>query len=123
MRPERAWALGVGLVAPFLLIAACGSRTGLPIPERVAADGAAPGDALVGRDVHHGDDGEVDAGLDAIPPLDAQPTRDVNVDFCRDAGATLIYTVTETNALLRFDPPTGSFTRIGTLACNDPNGF
>jgi hypothetical protein len=107
----------LGLVGPLALLLACGSRTGLPLPEEVDGDGGLPGfDVSVGPDVR-----PHDAGVDVLPPLDAKPLRDVSVDLCRDAGATLVYAVTENNHLLRFDPPAASFTTIGTLACADPN--
>jgi hypothetical protein len=118
MRPHRRIAIALGLGAPLGLLLACGSRTGLPVPEvdEVGDDGGPGVDVAVGPDVR-----THDAGVDALPPLDATPLRDVNVDLCRDAGATLVYAVTENNHLLRFDPQARSFTTIGTLACSDPN--
>jgi hypothetical protein len=60
-----------------------------------------------------------DAGRDVpevIPPIDARP-RDANRDDCPDADSTLVYVVAENNDLLSFNPATGAFRRIGTLAC------
>jgi hypothetical protein len=106
------------------LAAACGSRTGLLVPD------------------HH-DAGESDASEDAIEEGDASEDvaetgpdvveEDVFVppdgpDICPDAGSTVIYVVAfnsndMTDALLMsFYPPTATFTTIGTLNCPDPSG-
>lgn len=100
----RAWFVGIG--AALVAIAACGARTGLPVPEV--------------------DIGVEDAGpdvIDAAPPKDAGP--DVvdaapdapEVEDCADAGVTYIYVVTSENELKSFYPPTATFSSIGTLDC------
>ncbi len=73
------------------------------------------------------DDEDADAGPPlfadggVIPTIDATPLADAYVPpVCADASATLIYAVTEEYSLLRFDPTTASFARIGTLDCPDP---
>ena len=94
------------------LILACGSRTGLLVPD----DAAAPVDAA--PDLRKPD------ARDATPPVeeDAAPALDVvRLDAyqtdCPDASGTLVYVVTEDNQLLSFYPPTASFRAIGALAC------
>jgi hypothetical protein len=83
---------------------ACGSRTGLLVPE-----GSEPGSGS-------------DAGVlaDALPTIDATPNTDGPPPFCGDAAQTLVYVVTNTSKLLRFDPLAARFSLIGTLACPDP---
>jgi len=112
MRPwSCAWLSAVVLVA-------CGSRTGLLVPgEELASPdgGTGPG----------GDDsGEtaLDAGPDATEVQDALPSIDVTVPVdafndCPDAGATLVYVVTQQEQLLSFYPPTAQFRAIGPLSC------
>ena len=107
------------------LFAACGSRTGLLVPEET------PGaDAAIDQVVHDAPteaDGPVhkeaglDAGLDAPrdAPLDVQ-FRDVPViDICPDAGSTLVYLLSADNSLWSFYPPTLALTSIGLIACGD----
>jgi hypothetical protein len=107
----------VGLVAPLaMVIVACGSRTGLLVP----------GDTIVEPDGNVidypppppppvGDD----AGYDALPAIDATPQRDASNPVCADASDTLIYAVTTTSQLLRFDPQSYTFSTIGTIHCKD----
>ena len=101
-----------------MLYLACGSRTGLLVPEETAPPDAA-NDHVILRDAPPGMD--ADAGFDVEPPLDSPPEvvfRDVPaIDICPDAGATLIYVLTMDNVLLSFYPPTLAFTQIGVLAC------
>jgi hypothetical protein len=104
-RPFRRMAL-------LLLLAACGSRTGLfvddsfgPLPEE---DGE-----IDPRD--GGADGTV--APDALPPIDARPPRDVDRTGCPDAEATLIYVITSTYELFSFDPTTNAFSPIGSISC------
>ena len=105
------------------LYLACGSRTGLLVPEEPAPEDAAS-EHVIRRDAMP--EADADAGFDVVPPFDAP--RDVTfrdvpaIDLCPDAGATLIYVLTAGNALYSFYPPTLSFTPIGTLACPDPAG-
>lgn len=97
---------------PTLLFFACGSRTPLAAPEE---SGANP-DANTLTDARGRDTGR-DALTDiAIPGIDAQ-VRDARRDDCPDGDATLVYVVTETNELLSFNPPAGTFRRIGNLTC------
>jgi hypothetical protein len=120
MRPRRR----LLFAAVVVLVAACGSRTGLLVPQdfEKAADAS---DASV---IHHHDVfiPEEDA-LDeeeALPPLDVQPPppdRAIPGD-CVDAGATLIYLISVTNNLYSFDPPSATFTQIGTIACPTADG-
>ncbi len=112
LRP-RAALFAVGLLA-------CGSRTGLLVPEEreIANPDSSPGPT--GDD----DSGEAvpDAGRDATEVEDALPPIDVTVPVdafnnCPDAGSTFVYLVTEERELLSFYPPTAAFTTIGTLDC------
>jgi hypothetical protein len=72
---------------------------------------------------------EVDAGTDAGTIADALPPLDVGVPprdaarnpNCAEAGATLIYVVSQDDTLLSFYPPTATFTTIGTLRCPSPS--
>lgn len=95
-----------------LLIAACGSRTGL-----FGEEGALGGTAIDG-----GGNSRLDGSLrdsdvgDALPPIDGQ-ARDANRVGCPDAADTLIYVVTSDNELYSFYPPDGSFTFISNIAC------
>jgi hypothetical protein len=57
---------------------------------------------------------------DALPPIDVRKPVDAS-NNCPDAGATLVYVVTEQNQLLSFYPPTAQFTTIGPLACPTGN--
>jgi hypothetical protein len=108
-----------------LLYVACGSRTGLLVPEDFVPEDAAS-EHVIRRDAMPGMD--ADAGFDVFPEVgfDAPPEvsfRDVPaIDLCPDAGATLIYVLTQDNQLLSFYPPTLAFTPIGTLACPDMAG-
>jgi hypothetical protein len=70
------------------------------------------------------DSGEtaLDAGLDATEVQDALPPIDVSAPVdafndCPDAGATLVYVVTQQEQLLSFYPPTAQFRAIGPLKC------
>ena len=93
-----------------LLIAACGSRTGLFGEED---DGfiVLPDGGIVlrdgGRDVNE---------AEALPPIDAAP-RDANRLDCPDADATLVYVVTASNELYSYFPTDGSFKFISNIAC------
>jgi hypothetical protein len=97
----------------FLLLVACGSRTGLFVDDAGLAgnpSGSATGSA--------GGDAGPDAFEDgAIPLLDARPATDVNRTDCPDAEALLVYTITDTNNLQSFNPDTNQFKDIGRIAC------
>lgn len=106
-------------VAFLSLLVACGSRTGLfdegesfnVIPN---TDGGPSG-----RGSGEGGSDAEDGGLDdgAIPPIDARPPTDVFRDDCPDADALLVYTITSAFELQSFNPATGQFKLIGTIAC------
>ena len=107
---KRRW---VVLMSVASLVAACGARTALNIPEE------ADGTFLDVVDAKH----EHDAGVDAIeedaspPPIDAiVPDVPIPTD-CPDAGSTLVYVISSNNELFSFYPPTLGFTTIGTVAC------
>jgi len=82
-----------------LLVAACGSRTGLLAPPE---DASAP--------------------TDATPPLDVIEKPDVSVVGCPDASTEFVYVVSNDDVLWTFDPPTATFTAIGTLSCPAASG-
>ncbi len=106
------------------VLGACGSRTGLLVPgDRgyVEPDGAVEGDDS-GQVADAGPDATEDVAEipDVLPPIDVtQPVDAFN--NCPDAGATLVYVVTEQQELLSFYPPTAEFTTIGPLACPTQN--
>jgi len=85
----------------------CGARTGLDVPYHHPDAGP---DVVV----HH------EAGIDVIeedvefPPLDAAK-HDVDKTGC--PPLTFIYAVATDDWLLRFDPPTATFTKIAQLLC------
>ena len=54
-----------------------------------------------------------------IPPIDASVGP--GLSDCPDAGATLVYVVTQSSTLYSFDPPTATFKTLGGLACPTPN--
>lgn len=100
----------------LVVLAACGSRTGLfvddtfgPLPPDASADARA--------------DARLDGGADVIPTIDASRAEaDVFRDDCPDAAATLVYVVTVDNELFAFDPASVSFRPIGVIACPAPPG-
>lgn len=105
-------------LATALVIAACGARTGLGVPQSddVTGDG---GGFDAGLDAHR--DGDSDSPTDG--PRDAP--RDVTPDGaqksdCTDAGVTYIYVVTSDHHLYSFNPSSASFTHIGLLSCPMP---
>ena len=106
---------------PFLIpvacaasVLACGSRTGLLVPDdgdNSGEDVFVPADAFGGADAP---DAEVE---DALPPIDVTRAPPDAPNPCPDAGSTLIYVITEQNTLMSFYPPTGTFTAIGNIDC------
>jgi hypothetical protein len=118
--------------ALVVLLAACGTRSGLlsdteaPDPGFPVADAAldAPvADARPDTDSStdaglDAADGEVDAfvDIDALPPIEAG-VADVDRRDCTDPSQTLIYVVSSQNDLYAFDPPTSSFRLVGPLSC------
>jgi hypothetical protein len=116
MRYRRA-ALFVGASALAAAgIVACGSRTGLLLDDTAAPSSGV--EAGIRRDARVPVDGFVE---DALPPIDARPLHDAQPLLCADAGATLIYVVSNTDELLSFDPSSGTFSPITQLACDDPD--
>jgi len=102
----------------FLLVAACGSRTGLFIDD---TPGALPDDGG-GIGVGTKDGGKDGPVEDVVPPIDVVPPPDVFKNDCPDADATLVYVITEQYELFSFFPPDGSFKKIGNIACPAPAG-
>ncbi|HEX8795773.1 MAG TPA: hypothetical protein VF765_32710 [Polyangiaceae bacterium] len=102
----RTWGLVLlcALAGPAL-VAACGSRTGLL--------SSAPSDASTSDSPPDAAE-EADAGEEVG---DAPFVVPDGPDICPDAGATLIYLITETNDLFSFYPPTLAFRHIGPLSC------
>lgn len=93
------------------LVGACGSRTGLFGPEGTTA---IPLDG--GRETGGREGGIIDAGEDALPPIDAN-VRDADRTDCPDAEATLVYLISNSYELYSFDPATGGIKQIGKIAC------
>ncbi len=116
---RSAFAIAVGLGVPVLAIAACGDRTGLLVPEYLVVE---PDGATVVFHPFPTEDANVPFDDVSLPPIDSTPQRDTSNPICADASDTLVYAVTESNRLLRFDPPSGQFTTIGTINCPDPLG-
>lgn len=108
MRFRRALLLAASVTAPSAVIAACGARTPLLVPDL--------------EDAEAGTDARRDARRDAlpdvpIPPIDSTPL-DAYRNDCPDADATLVYVVTSDGSeLLSFFPPGGSFKKIGNITC------
>jgi hypothetical protein len=100
-------------------VAACGSRTGLLVPED--DETSPPGDDDDGTGPGGPDSGTVDDRGepigDALPPLDVQKPPPTMPNNCAEAGITYIYVVTDSFELMRFYPPTAEFTSIGALSC------
>jgi hypothetical protein len=66
----------------------------------------------------------VDSGgvADALPSIDGSASPDVVRNDCPDAGATVIYVVTEQTELFSFYPPDATFKHIGNIVCPAPLG-
>ncbi len=104
----------------LLLLAACGSRTGLFGTD---VDGVSPG-ADGGPGLPDGGFRDGPIGFDSpfepdapLPMIDAMPRPDANRLDCPDADSTLVYVVTDNNALYSFFPTDGTFKFISNLAC------
>ncbi|HSQ64897.1 MAG TPA: hypothetical protein VLM85_16855, partial [Polyangiaceae bacterium] len=94
-----------GAACVLCLVASCGARTGLLAPE--------PEDARPDKPTHHDAQPDLFVEEDALPLIDTfLPDVPVFTD-CPDAGSTLVYLITEENALLSFYPPTLGFKTIG----------
>lgn len=107
-------------LATATLFTACGSRTGLLVP-----DDEGPADAAVDR-VMRDATREPDAALFDSPPdapfdspLDAEFPDVPVIDLCPDAGSTLIYLLSQDNTLWSFYPPTLDLRSIGIIDCPD----
>jgi hypothetical protein len=119
---SRRFLFAFASVAVFGLLAACGSKTGLILP---FDEDASPTPIEAGADVVHHKDApapvEEDAAEeDALPPIDVTPPPPDAFTDCPDAGATLVYVITQSNDLFSFYPPTATFTKVGTIACPTP---
>lgn len=91
---------------------ACGARTGLPFDEALTKDDSGNPDVRKPMDA-----ADEDVIEEPLPELDAA-RHDANRMDCLDAGDTQIYVITQdTNELLAFYPPQGTFKRIGVIAC------
>jgi hypothetical protein len=104
-------------VSLVLLLAACGSRTGLFADESLGAPGD---DGGPGPDRDGGFDGSDER--DALPPIDARPPRDVDRTGCPDADSTLVYVISSDYGLYSFDPASNAFAFIGNIVCPSPAG-
>jgi hypothetical protein len=128
VNPMRLW--------PYALlcsvaVVACGSRTGLLVPDEEgvggpgsssgAGDDDDSGTTTHPRDAGMADDRSVEPIGDALPPIDVTNPGDA-FNNCPDAGATFVYVVTEEFELMSFYPPTAEFTPIGPLNCPASNG-
>ena len=99
------------------VLVACGSRTGLLVPgEEPGPDGAPRSGADDAGETALDSGTDAAAVRDALPPIDVTAPVDAFND-CPDAGATLVYVVTQQEQLLSFYPPTVQFRAIGTLSC------
>jgi hypothetical protein len=94
------------VIAAF--VSACGARTGLEVPPLEPVDASDAGKDTLPP--HHDADAEADVKREA----DVEPDA---ADRCPDAGATYIYLVTESNNLIFYDPPSGTFGLVHSLDC------
>jgi len=103
-----------------LVLAACGSRTGLFIDDTFGPNPSPDGGNPVDGGVR---DGQRD-GLpeeDALPPIDAKPPVDVNRNDCPDAAITFIYLISSSYQLYSFNPVDSSLKLIGNIVCPAPS--
>jgi hypothetical protein len=112
----RAWVAFVLPLAVAGVAVACGARTGLFLPEEEFVTDAGGDGTIVRKDAADSDADEA-ATLDALPPIDVTPPPPDAPNPCTDAGSTPIYVITQNNNLMSFDPPSGAFTRIGSISC------
>ncbi|HEX4516565.1 MAG TPA: hypothetical protein VH054_23620, partial [Polyangiaceae bacterium] len=91
------------VVVTLAVAAACGSRTGLLVPEEEE-------DASIDAHVDH-------HVVDAADVVDVVFPDVPIVSDCPDAGETLVYVLGAGNELYSFYPPTRAFKYIGTIAC------
>ena len=98
------WVIGLAFGFPVVVLA-CGARTGLYVPYH--RDAQPPHEA--GRDVV-----EEDVVEEEFPPLDAAK-HDADKTGC--PPLTYIWAVSRDDSLVRFDPPTATFTRVAKIVC------
>ena len=90
------------------LVVGCGAQTGLDVPLHHDA----------GPDAHFVYDAAIDVPEEPdaeFPPLDAAK-HDVDITGC--PALTYVYAVATSDELLRFDPPSATFTSVGHISCN-----
>jgi hypothetical protein len=92
-------------VAPFVVLA-CGARTGLYVPYHRDA----------GPDVEREAEPDV-AEEDALPEFPLLDATKHDVDKTGCPPLTYVWAVSDDDYLLRFDPPTATFTRIAKIVC------
>lgn len=114
--------LGLRFAFFALLVAACGSRTGLFTDQDEFGPNPIDGGLTDGSIRDGGRDRREPPEEDALPPIDARPPVDVNRNDCPDADATLIYVITDDYQLHSFYPPDGTFKLIGNIACPAQGG-
>lgn len=96
-----------GVLGLPLIVVACGARTGLNVPYRRDAEPDVFVEIEAGPDV-------IDEDAPEFPPLDA---THVDADKTGCPPFTYVWAVSSDDSLLRFDPPSATFTRIATLHC------
>jgi hypothetical protein len=113
------WIGSLGVASLLCLgVPSCGAKTGLLQPEAVDVSdaGADVPESFDAQDAQDAQD-----ATDAVPPIDVLPPPDVT-PFCTDPSVQLIYTVTSSNELLSFEPPSATFRSIGTIRCPARSG-
>jgi hypothetical protein len=109
-------------------LAACGSRTGLFVEQDEVFDAGAdqghlsPDQFVPDQFVPDEPDAMEEDAFDALPTIDSNRPDVPVFNPCPDADATLIYVIGEHNTLYSYDPPTATFTTIGTISCPSPAG-
>lgn len=93
----------LALLLALAWVVACGAKSGLRVDASDASVEAAPSDAAP----------EVADALETTPDV----AFDVPPPVCDDSGPPSVYVVTQQSTLHRFDPPTATFTYVGTLNC------
>ena len=117
MKTHRALLFGFTVTT----VAACGARTGLLLPSEAgpADAGADVADVTIEPDVAEEPDVADVAQEPDVVEEDVAPFPD-GPNVCPDAGSTLVYLITQQNALFSFDPSTLSFRMVGNINCPDP---
>jgi len=120
----RSCCIVAACIAPWALLGACGSRTGLLVlegPPDAASDTAPPDTAT--PDLGMPDttiDADDDAGLDAdalpdVPTIDGAPED--AAPLCPDGGVSEAYLWSQGGTLYSFDPPTLTAVPLGMVEC------